>query len=193
LEYYDDSLKLEGVRRSFAYRWPGDYAVGAMSIRVMQPVDATDMSTTPTMGGTSTDDQGFVYLTSDAGSLGQGETFDLNLEYRKATDTLSATTLNVEPSAPVGGVSSTQRTVNEILPYVLGLLGLALIIGAGVWWYWQSGLGKTQKSASRHRKRKLVITADESIPAGTTYCHHCGKRASGGDRFCRTCGTKLRY
>ena len=25
------------------------------------------------------------------------------------------------------------------------------------------------------------------------FCHRCGKRAASGDRFCRSCGTKLRH
>jgi uncharacterized OB-fold protein len=49
---------------------------------------------------------------------------------------------------------------------------------------------KNQHRGSRKRnaqKAGVVPTAEEYV-----YCSQCGKRATPGDRFCRTCGSELR-
>jgi hypothetical protein len=77
------------------------------------------------------------------------------------------------------------------LPWILGILGVALIVGGGLW-YWQSGKqSATDKSRRRRRTARLKVS-DETAAGDEVYCQNCGKRASVGDRFCRTCGTKLR-
>jgi hypothetical protein len=191
VEYYDPSLVKNGSKRTFTYQWPGDYAVEAFTIQVQQPVGASDLKLTPNMGSPATGEDGLVYYNTDAGSLAAGQSFTLSLEYTKADNALTAESLKVQPSVPVGGVSASQRVLLNILPWALGGVGLLLIAGAVVWWYWQSGLGKSPRKAS-HRRRRLVIAPEESIPEGNIYCHHCGKRAVPGDRFCRACGTRLR-
>jgi hypothetical protein len=191
LEYYDPTLVKEGTKRSFNYQWPGDYAVEKLTIQVQQPVGANELKITPSMGNPTTGEDGLVYYSTEAGSLDVGQSFTLDLEYQKTSNTLTAEGLQVQPSVPVGGASSTQRVLMGVLPWLLGGLGLLLIIGAVVWWYWQSGVVKGTKKP-QHRRRRLVITPEEILPEGNVYCHHCGKRALPGDRFCRTCGTKLR-
>ncbi|HEX6268955.1 MAG TPA: zinc ribbon domain-containing protein, partial [Anaerolineales bacterium] len=58
-----------------------------------------------------------------------------------------------------------------------------------LWVYWRS----TQKSDSsirsgaRRRRSQRMQEAKNGH-----YCHECGARAQPGDRFCRTCGSRLR-
>ncbi|MGB9641239.1 MAG: zinc ribbon domain-containing protein [Anaerolineales bacterium] len=191
LEYYDPNLIKKGTQRSYTYQWPGDYAINELVIQVQQPIGASELTITPNMNKTTTGSDGLVYYSTEAGALDGGKSFNVTLEYQKQTNALSAESLQVQPSVPMGGITATRRTIMNYLPFILGALGLLLIFGAAFWWYYQSGLVK-KSSKETHRRRKLVITAEEVIPEGYVYCHHCGKRALPGDRFCRACGTKLR-
>ena len=191
IEYYDPTIKISGNSRNFTYQWQGDYAIEQLNLQVQQPVGVSSMTINPNMNKTFKGSDGLVYFSTEAGQLDLGQSFNVSLEYQKTTDTLSVGSLQVQPSVPMGSVTTTRRTFMNYLPILLGTLGFVLIFGAGFWWYWQSGIGK-ERSKETHRRRKLVIAPAEVIPEGDIYCHHCGKRAQPSDRFCRACGTKLR-
>ena len=75
------------------------------------------------------------------------------------------------------------------LPWVLGVMGVLLIVGGGAWYYFS---GRENRQERPRRKRRVAELAEAEDVEGHVYCSNCGKRASSGDRFCRTCGTKLR-
>lgn len=191
IEYYDPQLVKQGAQRSYAYHWPGDYAIDNLIIQVQQPLGAEDLNITPALGASSTDENGLTYYTTQAGALAAGHSFDVTIEYQKVGDGLTSESLEVKPSAPVAEITSSQRNM-LVLPYVLGGLGVVLIVGGG-FWYWRTGV---VKSTPAPRRRRAKAAAGESKPAQTPeehiYCHHCGKRAMPSDRFCRACGTRLR-
>jgi hypothetical protein len=191
VEYYDSRLVKQGSSRHFKYFWSGDYAVDSLMIEVQQPIGAKEMRIIPGMGNGATKQDGLTYYTSQAGSLKAGQTFELTLDYQKNSDTLSAESLEVKPSEPVSTITPTKSILLSVLPWILGGLGIVLIVGGGVWWYWQTGIGKAHPKTS-HKRRKLVITHNDVLPEGYIYCHHCGKRAMPADKFCRTCGTRIR-
>jgi hypothetical protein len=189
LEYYDPGLVREGSERRFAYRWPGDYAVDSLMVQVQQPMDASDMRISPASGEGVSMPDGLVYFNKQVGSLPAGQTFDLKIDYQKDSESLSATSLQVQPSVPMPEITSTPSNVMSLLPWVLGGMGLLLIVGGGVW-YWQTG---REREGPKPRRRRRSAPQVENTPVGKhIYCHQCGKRAASGDRFCRTCGARLR-
>jgi len=192
LEYYDPGLLKQGSARQFGFQWPGDYAVEALTIQVQQPMDATAMSISPASGNGVKGKDGLVYYNKQVGSLPAEQDFKLAINYQKENDALTAASLQIQPSAPMASVPTTQSSLMKVLPWVLGIFGVVLIVGGGVW-YWQSGKGNGSRSKPQRRRRASAQKPNETIPAeGHVYCHQCGKRAAKGDRFCRTCGTKLR-
>ena len=192
LEYYDPGLLKQGAARRFNFQWPGDYAVDALTIQVQQPRDATGMSISPASGNGTPGKDGLIYYNKQVGSLPAGQDFQLAINYQKETDALTATSLQIQPSAPMASVPTTQSSLMKVLPWVLGFFGIVLIVGGGVW-YWQSGKGDGSRSKARRRRKTSAQSPNETIPAeGHVYCHQCGKRAAPKDRYCRTCGTKLR-
>lgn len=196
LEYYDPGLEKLGSGRSFVYHWPGDYPVTSMVMEVQQPVGATDMRIMPSLGSGEARADGMVYYTSQLGSLDASQNFSISLEYEKSTDELSVTRLPVQPSQPLTPETSGRVQVEKILPWALGTLGLVML-GGGGFWYWQTMRQEDRastKSRSRGRRRvqqPSLPEEEESSPL-SVYCHQCGKRAAAGDRFCRSCGTRLR-
>jgi hypothetical protein len=189
LEYYDPSLVKTGAERRFTYNWPADYGVDALRIQVQQPVGASEMNISPALEPGSQGQDGLTYYNKEIGSVAAGEPFTIQANYQKATDSLTVRSLSVEPGSPLETAGDFRRDMMAALPWILGALGVILIVGGGVW-YWQSGRGR-ERSPSR-RRRKPAAAREALSPEGHIYCHNCGKRAGPGDRFCRTCGTRLR-
>jgi ribosomal protein L32 len=191
LEYYDPSLEINGNARHFQYIWPGDYGVVQFSIQVQQPVDATDMSISPSLGAGVKGDDNLVYYTQDIGSVSAGQSISITIDYNKSTSTLSAEGIPVEPSAAIP--QGTTPDMSTWLPWILGILGAGLIIG-GIVWFWKTS--KRKSSSKPRRRRSGVSTQKTDGDAGTpelgVYCSQCGKRALPGDQYCRSCGTPIR-
>jgi hypothetical protein len=71
---------------------------------------------------------------------------------------------------------------------MIGAIGLFLI-GLALFFYWRSTQVPEQKS---RRRRRSGSNQEQEADGEQAYCHECGTRAHPGDRFCRTCGSKLR-
>ena len=190
IEYYDPGLTKQETARQYEYRWPGDYAVDAFSIQVQQPSGAAGMQISPSSGNGVTGQDGLVYYNKQVGSLPAGQTFSLSLDYTKDSDSLTVSNLAVQPNVPVAEPEAA-LSFRSILPWLLGGLGVALIVGGGIW-YWQSGKARQSDREPRHRHRPAEQRQEEYSEGTNIYCHQCGKRAGPGDRFCRVCGTQLR-
>ncbi len=195
LEYYDYDLSREGNQRRFTYSWPGDYAVDTLVLQVQQPSGAQDLTISPRLGNAVTGADGLIYYSSNFGAVPQGETFDIEVSYTKVGDNLSASSVEVQPSAPIDANTAGRMDLSSMVPWILAGLGVLLIAGGSVW-YWRSGRESSQvKATSRRRRRPAAPQGggpNQADEAGHVYCHQCGRRAGPGDRFCRTCGTALR-
>jgi hypothetical protein len=185
VEYYQP-LSKSGTVRSFAYLWPGDYGVSDLTVSIRLPLDATDVSADPAMQSSKSPD-GTPYLRKDFGALSAGQQLSLQLTYSKASDSLTASQQDLRPSEPLGAATEGRVMLSNYLPYVIGVLGLALVAG-GIVYFWQSSRGRAFVRERRHRR----ALGREERPGSEVYCHQCGTRAYTGDRFCRVCGTQLR-
>jgi len=184
IEYYA-SITFNGDERQFSYLWSGDYPVDQLTFELQIPPDTTDISSTPELT-TERQAGGLGYRSWKASSLAEGEQVPFTLTYSRSSDTL---TRDIQPmqAEPVDENTSGRILLSNYLPYLLGGVGLILIVVGGVY-FWQSGRGKPKpQGQQRHRARAAAGEGDEQI-----YCHQCGKRAQPNDRFCRTCGTRLK-
>jgi hypothetical protein len=185
-EYYQP-LTFNGSKRVFSYLWDGAYAVDAFNVLVLEPIDVTAFTMEPNYKSVSQLNGG-NYYDSGVVQLASGEQFAMNLNYDKTTDTLIAPPQQgIQPSAPVNESTPGRVSLNNSLPYIIGGLGVVLIIG-GIAYYWQAGR-KPSKSSSRRRSHVQVENEEGGEDA---YCPQCGARAKAGDRFCRVCGARLR-
>jgi hypothetical protein len=200
LEYYDPEIVKDGSARQYIYQWPGDYAVGSVSVQIQQPAGSDNVQITPDLGSPAQGPDTLNYYSADLGAFAAGETFDLELNYTKGSDALSVELvdlLQVQPSGPIdldtaGRVDITGSLSNLLVPLLLGSLGVVLIAGSG-FWFWRSSRRAAQSAARTRRRSRTPSTVIEA--AGDVegiFCHQCGKRAASGDRFCRACGTELR-
>lgn len=183
IEYYDSGLMIQDENRSFTYLWPGNYAAGELNISLRVPVDTTEVTTDPEMRDVTPVGSGQTFLEWGTSDLGAGEQLPINLAYTKTSDRLSVSDQPLETGI-VDESTEGRVSLSNYLPYILGGLGFLLILGGGLY-FWQSSKGKTNPRR-RHRSN------DEDDDSENVYCHQCGKRAQPNDRFCRTCGTRLR-
>ncbi len=189
IEYYDPLVK-NGAQRSYDFTWPGSYAVANFRIKVQEPVGATGTSTAPQLTDFGPEPDGFVYYRSALTSLAGGENYRLSVSYSKANDDLSVSNVPVQPVMPDASGQFSLPPLNEMLPWLFGIIGLLLVAGGG-FWYWQSS--RAVAAPKRKRKRPARRPASEAGDAADSmYCHQCGKRAQSVDRFCRACGARLR-
>jgi ribosomal protein L40E len=186
VEYYQP-LTRDGNKRQFKYQWFGDYDVKEFTVNVLIPADSTEVVTSPVLQSTTTSQNGLAIsgvITKN--DLKMGNSFQFDLAYQRTSDTLTDPSQagQVQPSEPVGADTPGRVSITN-LPWIIGGFGLALIIIA-LFSYWRS----TQLSEPKPQRRRRHETEAES--QNEAYCHECGARAHPGDRFCRTCGSRLR-
>lgn len=183
-EYYQP-LTFNGNQRLFSFLWDSEYAVDAFSAKVLEPLDVTSLTTTPVLSSIA-ENNGLKTYSGEPVKLASGEQYTLTLDYTKTTDSLVSAAQGVEPAQPVNEDTTGRISVSNYMPYIIGGLGVIMIIG-GIVYYWRSGSNATKKS------RRRAHSHDEGDTDGEdTYCPQCGTRSKSGDRFCRTCGARLR-
>ena len=182
IEYYAPLTRLN-TQRDYVYLWPGEYAVGTFNVSVKIPVDTTQITTDPQMRSVAPEGSAQTSLEWGTANLEAGDQLPIKLTYTRTSDQLSVSNQPLETGA-VDESTQGRVSLSNYLPYILGGIGILLIIGGGIY-FWQTSQGKPTPR-KRHRSR------DEDHDSEDIYCHQCGKRAQTGDRFCRTCGTRLR-
>jgi hypothetical protein len=195
IEYYDPQLTKNGAQREFEFTWLGEYSSEVFIVQLQQPFGASQVVTSPTAVDISPNSDGLTYHTINLGAQQAGTMVSVSIGYSKDSDSLSIEGFQVQPSAPISSNTSGRESIVKWLPWGLGAIGFFLLVG-GVWWYWR--LGK-QEPQTRKRSRTKRSSRTPRYPSGkgdgtdqAIYCQQCGKRARGGDRFCRSCGTKLK-
>jgi len=192
VEYYDPGLSVNGSTRSFNFRWPGDYPVTDLQVKVQQPRTASKLALAPQTGTSGMGSDGLLYFNVPIGKVNSGDTFELNISYQKNDDILtqSAAFESVTPVVPAPTGPASQFNINQSLPWLLGVLGL-LLIGGGIFWYMRAGNFAKSAPAASHRHARAASSEDQAA-GQAAFCHQCGKKSGTGDVFCRSCGTRLR-
>lgn len=182
IEYYA-ALTISGAQRDYDYLWPGDYGVGTFDASVRVPVDTTNITTAPVMTETTATGSEERILAWTANDLKAGQQVPITLTYNKTSDRLSTAGQPVQ-AGTVDDSTQGRVSLSNYLPYILGGLGVVLIVAGGLY-FWQTSQGKPEPRKRHH-------TPSDNNEGGDVYCSQCGNRAKAGDRFCRSCGTRIR-
>lgn len=184
-EYYQP-LSFNGEERIFSYLWDNGYAVENFQYLFLEPLDVSSATFDPTYTAQETSN-GLKYYDGAPVSLAAGEQYTLNVSYTKTTDTLVSQAQAVQIAEPVNEDTPGRVSLTNSLPYIIGGLGIIMIAG-GLMYYFQWGR-RSAGSKSRRRHSQSIPEND----ADSAYCPQCGARAKPSDRFCRTCGARLRH
>jgi hypothetical protein len=194
LEYYD-SIQFEGDLRRFQFDWPGGVASDTVSYEVQMPVGVEELAVLPAAQEEIRGQDGLRYRYAALGPLSGSDELAIDIQYTKPDSLLSVDRSLPEISIDEPAAPATQgQGWRAYLPWILGILGLLLIVaGAG----WLLLLNRSEKRApvkkpNRSSVQKSDTVTSSEIDASPIYCHHCGTQASASDQFCRNCGTKLR-
>jgi hypothetical protein len=185
IEYYDPGLKKEGDQRSYLYRWLSDYDVAGFDVVFQAPFESAAFKSSLPLQDDGIHADQMQYYFSTVGAVPADKIFTFDLNYEKSTDTLSVSRLEVQPVVVDEGTLG-RVSLNNYLPYIIGGLGVSLIVG-GVIYYRQSG-----RSDSKKPRRRQAARAERNENESDVYCAQCGARARSADRFCRTCGSRIR-
>ena len=193
-EYYVP-IQYSDEARHFNFIWPGDYNVNTLVVEVQEPTQTTEFSSNPALPNESLSPDNLPTHSGTFGSFDESEQWVLDVNYSRATDAL---TVSGQPVQPSGGAIDTEVSSTAVAMdflsrnryYILGFLGILLIV-VGLVWYWQSGTSAALAN-SRRRHGSHGASDKSSGSEGQIYCHECGKRAQPADKFCRACGVRLR-
>lgn len=194
VEYYD-SIQFDGDWRNYQFLWPGRAESELVSYEVQLPVDAEEMTIVPSAQREIIGQDGLRYRYAELGALAGSDEITIDIQYTKPSSKLSVDHLLLkssidEPPAPTFQPESWQ----VYLPWILGILGLSLIVAGGSWFYLLNRSSKRtpEKKTRRSSAKKHDEEVKTEIDASPAFCHHCGTQAGASDRFCRHCGTELR-
>jgi hypothetical protein len=180
IEYYQ-TIKHDAGSRSFTYLWTGDYPVNNLKVEIQLPGDSTAVRASPMLPFVP--NQPFLSGSAALSNLAAGKTYQVDLHYSRLSESpVMPASTSQAASEPITRNTAGRVTLNN-LPYILGGVGVLLIISA-IYYFWRSNLNHVFKPRKRQQS-----TRDEKEPV---YCHECGTRAHADDRFCRTCGSRLR-
>jgi hypothetical protein len=185
LEFYD-SLTHTGERRSYAFVWPGDYAVEQLGLSVLPPAGATEIQTEP---GPSIlqQDPGSSRYVGILGSQAARQEAQITVSYR-------ATTTGASEVA----VLSTREDSNNS-GFIAGIIiaALALVIGGTVWYtrrpeHQPVKATSTQRRRAKGKRRASRTRATQGKPSPGGFCTQCGRPLRVDDHFCSHCGTPVK-
>ncbi len=184
VEYYQQ-LTRDGNKREFEYQWSGEYAVKDLTVNLLIPPDSGNVVSSPLLPNLVNSPDGGITGSASKSGLTAGQSFNFKLEYTRESDAVMnpGDANSVQPSEPIGP-ETTGRVSIDNMPYVIGGVGVVLIVIA-LFFYWRS----TQAGTAAPRRRRRPQSGESE---GQAYCHECGARAQASDRFCRTCGSRLR-
>ncbi len=184
VEFYQP-YEREGEHRHFVFQWDGSYAASILRVDLKQPLDSRNVNTDPPLNEVSQDEYGFVYRAATFSALPAGSPLTIVVDYDKSSDVLNVAGSNIRPSQEVDETTSGRISVETFMPWIIGSIGLVLV-AVGLLYLARGDRLRQVRPRPRHRK-----PAEEGGDS-QVYCHQCGQRARPGDRFCRSCGSRLR-
>ncbi len=182
-EYYQP-LNRNNTERTFVYNWKSMYAVKNFSVAILEPLDVKSLSTVPAYVSVQ-QVSGLNFYDGAVVALAAGESYMLSIQYEKTTEALVNPVQQVQSAQPVNQNTPGRVSLSNSVPYVIAILGVAIILG-GLVYYWRSG-HLIPKRILRRR-----VSSAENDNKTEAYCPQCGARTKAGDKFCRTCGARLK-
>ena len=174
VEFYDP-LATNTPDRSYTYVWPGDLAVGRLSVIVQEPAAASGLSVQPNLDATAAGQDGMRYRSAELGAWDAGKPLPVKIRYTKTESRTSSELIKPKPAAKssVAGsspVASTAGAEQGIPGWLVAVaFAAALLAAAGLAWMWW-------------RRRALA----SGVRSGA--CSECGNSMAANDRFCSKCG-----
>lgn len=203
VEYYMP-YNQDGEERTFTFEWESDVTVTEMLVSVQQPVATSELTTNPEASNVTTRQDGFQYHNLAPVTVPAGDSFSVEVAYSRSVSQVSAELLQPSDTAEptTGNQPNTPSETGLNWPTILLVSAGVAVLAVGAWMLFGERLVAARRPAGRSRpapvskrpkKRKREReTAVSDSPSKARYCHHCGQKSEPDDRFCRSCGTRLK-
>ena len=194
IEYYLDR-PAGGNQRDISYSFEFPYPIRVLEVAAQQPARASAFAMTPQSQRSVQGSDGFTTYLVDRANVSAGDKLPINIRYTKNDQGLSVAQAKIDNTGssgsanPIGATSG--RNSTDSLPILLIGLGVALLAGAGIYWFLR--IRPTPAPAPTPAKAQASSKADPAPqPARSTnaaFCTQCGRQLGSADRFCAQCGT----
>jgi len=179
VEFYDPT-PTGSPERSYTYVWPGDLRVDQLRLTLQEPAAASNFSTQPKLDATANGQDGLRYHSAELGAQPAGKPLPIKVSYTKTDARTSAQIvqpktpdLSQAPAARPQAAGSSDEVTKGVLVFILVLALLFGIATAVLWW--------------RGREKPTAVKAGH---AGA--CAKCGAPRAAGNKFCPSCGARLK-
>jgi hypothetical protein len=211
IEYYMP-YDLAGEERTFTFEWQADLTVTQLLVSIQQPVATAEMTTDPAVFSVTPRQDGFQYHNFSPQEIAAGERLSLDVSYSRSVSQLSAELLQPETTAETttsNQPSETAPGTSLNWPMILLASGGVAVLAVGAWMMF----GERIRSARQNGERTPIArkaspakprptpapapkvemeTSEPQTPTFAQFCHQCGQKSDPNDRFCRSCGTRLK-
>lgn len=195
VEYYQP-YEVVGDDHSFTFDWAAsDLTIDQIIPRIQQPAAANTLSTSPPAIDISPGQFGLTYHEITSQPIAAGEDFSLTFRYPQV-DQLTVAIMDdtgagdeTNSSAGLSAGNSPSSITENAIPtwaWVLGIIGLMLVVAAVTWYL------ATRNQAVRTKKKptRTKPANSQKTASNKKFCHNCGQVVTTSDRFCPNCGTK---
>ena len=198
VEYYQP-YNASDTQRAFTFSWQSDIPVEQMSVKIQEPLAATEMTVIPPPASVSQGEDGLTYHLLPAQAVAAGDTYSAEVGY-----TMSVPTLTVNFQTDGSDTTTEELPFLDAVPveeegigweiWLIGLGGLILVATA-VWYLYstqQASTSNKRRPAKPKAQRTKAAAIPNAAPSKANFCHQCGEPLQSKDKFCRSCGTAVK-
>ena len=203
IEYYVP-YQSDGDLRKINFRWLADLSVDQLITTFQQPSSATDVSLTPEADRTLNGQYDLLYHEISGMAVPAGVPYTFEASYRMVRPELSVEGLDLQQPAVPQPVLSQQGqdgsdSSNFNWPIVVAAAAVVLAFAAAAFLIF-SGRNRSRRvtkprpaARSQQRLRSTGGRDSTSSPrAKAKYCHECGQALDPADKFCPSCGSRVK-
>ena len=148
--------------------------ISDLRVYVQQPKKSTNFTVTP-KGSAGADDEGFTVYSSSYTNLNAETSLHFDIVYTR------------EETKPA--LSSPSSVGSSNYSYVWWILGV-LVVGGAIVWFLKSQQAERVPVSGKRRERRQAARQRRS--SGNRFCTNCGQPLDASDKFCPSCGDKVR-
>lgn len=197
VEYYQP-YEASDTQHAFTFSWQSDITVEQISVKVQQPVAATDMTVIPAPASVSDGQDGLTYHLLPNQAVAAGDTYNVEVGYTMNTPTLTVNFLSE---------SEESSAADEELPFLdavpvedsgfdwqlfLVALGVLILVVTAIWYLASNRAATNKRRPPKPKPQRPQTAAAQATPGKVNFCHQCGEPLQAEDKFCRNCGTAVK-
>ena len=169
VEFYD-WIATGSPERTYTYVWPGDLGVGQLRVIMQEPAAASNFSTQPNLGASTSGQNGLHFHSAELGAQAAGTQLPISVRYTKTDARTSAEIIqpkspDAAPApAPAPVARSNDDVMNGVLIFIVAIALLIAIGSAVLWWRGRAKPPTSQALRARFCSSDCVHSPTPTLP-----------------------------